>query len=205
MSDTTAAEGVTEPVTLPLLTNVDTVAGYVQPRISWPRATTTPALEAAWAGEFHSFDDWVSFASKRLTDAYRKDGAFEANVQAVCIDAKGRRCIMGGHFQRARDEDAFPVRFFWDFRPAARTAPTWPRHRMRIDLSGVCHTTNDMLNRVEHPLRGVPNDEDMAAHSAFFDQLLGDIAAVKEGRASLADFADFYCITPATGTTDAEG
>jgi hypothetical protein len=199
---TTAAEGVTKPVTLPLLIGVATEAGYVQPRISWPRETTTPALEPAWAGEFRSFDDWVNFASKRLTDAGRTDVGYAAAIPSVCIDAKGRRCNVGAHFQRARDEDAFPVRFFWDFRPAQPEVPTWPRHRMRIDLAGVCHTTNDMLNRVEHPLRGVPDDEDMAAHSAFFDQLLGDIAAVKAGKASLADFADFYCITEPTGIGD---
>jgi hypothetical protein len=118
MNDATAAdEGMTKPVTLPLLTNVDTAAGYVQPRISWPRETTAPALEPAWAGEFRSFDDWVSFASKRLTDAGRTDTTYATDIPAVCIDAKGRRCTNGGHFMKARDEDAFPVRFFWDMRP----------------------------------------------------------------------------------------
>jgi hypothetical protein len=53
------------------------------------------------AGEFRNFADWVNTAKRRI-----------AGLHAVCFDAKGRYCAWGAHFMRARDEDAFPVRFW---------------------------------------------------------------------------------------------
>jgi hypothetical protein len=93
-------------------------AGYITPRVSWPRPTTPPdpVLVPNWAGEFRDFQDWVSFATNRLTGTY--DPMMGNEVGAVCIDAFGRRCTAGGHFRRAKEEGAFPVRFFWDMRPA---------------------------------------------------------------------------------------
>ena len=79
---------------------------------SWPRAATPTELRPIWKGEFCSFDDWVSFASKRLVGCF--DPATRAQLPAVCIDALGRRCTIGAHFMRARDENAFPVRYFWE-------------------------------------------------------------------------------------------
>jgi hypothetical protein len=35
-------------------------------------------------------------------------------VGAICVDALGRRCNIGADFARARDEGAFPVRYFWE-------------------------------------------------------------------------------------------
>lgn len=84
-------------------------------RTSWPRPATPCDLKPLWKGEFKSFDDWVNFATARLTGTTDEDG-FE--VAAICVDAKGRRCSKGGHFMRARDEDAFPVRYFWECEPA---------------------------------------------------------------------------------------
>lgn len=89
-----------------------TVAGRIVPRKSWPRPATPTDLVPNWAGEFHDFQDWVNFAKTRLTGTY--DPLMGGEVKAICIDALGRRCTMGGHFMRARDEGAFPVRFFWD-------------------------------------------------------------------------------------------
>lgn len=85
-----------------------TDTGYIEPRKSWPRAATPTDLRPAWAGEFVSFDDWVSFATARLSGA---------PMPAVCIDNIGRRCFIGAHFMRARDEGTFPVRYFWDCKP----------------------------------------------------------------------------------------
>lgn len=79
--------------------------------LSWPRAATPCALTPRWEGEFRDFTDWVNFASKRLTVARHRSGA---TMPSVCIDAFGRRCVIGGDFMRARDEGAFPVRYFWD-------------------------------------------------------------------------------------------
>lgn len=72
-------------------------------------------MTPAWAGEFRDFDDWVSKATTRLTGTY--DPMMGVEIPSICIDAIGRRCTMGGHFRRARDEGTFPVRFFWDFLP----------------------------------------------------------------------------------------
>lgn len=96
------------------------VRGRIVPRKSWPREATPTDLAPAWAGEFVSFDDWVSFASKRLTGTY--DPLMGNEVPSVCIDAFGRRCTLGGHFKRAHEEGAFPVRFFWDCVPMADAA-----------------------------------------------------------------------------------
>lgn len=77
------------------------VRGRIVPRKSWPREATPTDLAPAWAGEFVSFDDWVSFASKRLTGTY--DPLMGNEVPSVCIDAFGRRCTLGGHFKRAHE------------------------------------------------------------------------------------------------------
>jgi hypothetical protein len=83
---------------------------------SWPRAATSCDLVPNWEGEFNSYGDWVNFASKRLTVAASL--VTGAQVPAICVDALGRRCTCGGDFMRARDEDAFPVRYFFECVPA---------------------------------------------------------------------------------------
>lgn len=88
------------------------IEGRIIPRVSWPRPATPCSLVPAWAGEFRDFDDWVSKATTRLTGTY--DPLTGREVSSICIDALGRRCTLGAHFMRARDEGAFPVRFFWD-------------------------------------------------------------------------------------------
>lgn len=77
----------------------------------WSRAATPCTLKPRWAGEFRSFDDWVNSASRRLTGCY---GSVGQDVPPICVDALGRRCHVGKDFHRARDEDAFPVRYFWE-------------------------------------------------------------------------------------------
>ena len=73
----------------------------------WPRAATPSNMRPRWAGEFRDFDDWVNFASARI-------GVGENHPPAICVDAQGRRCWIGRHFMRARDEGAFPVRYFFE-------------------------------------------------------------------------------------------
>lgn len=92
--------------------SVSPVSGRIEPRKSWPRPATPTDLVPRWAGEFRDFEDWVAFASQRLTGTY--DPMMGNEVPAICIDAFGRRCTLGGHFRRAKEEGAFPVRFFWD-------------------------------------------------------------------------------------------
>ena len=83
----------------------------IDPPTSWPRAATPCDLKPKWAGEFVSFGDWVNFASKRLTGCV---GSVGQEVTPICVDNLGRRCHVGKDFMRARDEDAFPVRYFWE-------------------------------------------------------------------------------------------
>ena len=56
-------------------------------------------------GEFTSFIQWVNKASSWI-----------GYTGAKCYDKLGRRCRNGGDMQRARDEDAFPVRWYWPSR-----------------------------------------------------------------------------------------
>ncbi|MFO0271334.1 MAG: hypothetical protein ACK53W_12470 [Gemmatimonadota bacterium] len=56
--------------------------------------------------QFATFTEWVNKASSWLT----RRGP---QVRAVCIDAKDRVCASGGDMMRARDEGAFPVRWYW--------------------------------------------------------------------------------------------
>lgn len=82
-------------------------SGDVYVPTGWPKSTTACALIPKWVGEFTSFDDWVSFATKRLDVGPH-------HPPAICVDALGRRCWIGGHFMRARDEGTFPVRYFFE-------------------------------------------------------------------------------------------
>ncbi len=56
--------------------------------------------------QFDSFDQRVNKASSWLT----RRGI---RVHAICYDTQGRLVSNGGDFMRARDENAFPVRWIW--------------------------------------------------------------------------------------------
>jgi hypothetical protein len=75
----------------------------------WHSPSPLPGFEPEWLGQFDSFDDWVNHASRALTDLA---GNYGESISAVCFDAKGRRCNIGGDFMRARDEGTFPIRYF---------------------------------------------------------------------------------------------
>ena len=78
---------------------------------SWPRGATPCDLVPNWEGEFRDHQDWVNFASKRLTVASDSNGH---QLSAICVDTLGRRCTNGGDMARARDEGTFPVRYFFE-------------------------------------------------------------------------------------------
>lgn len=61
--------------------------------------TTIPTREPD--GKFHCFETWVCKAVSWI-----------GGRNPLCVDAKDRRCTCGGDFMRARDEGAFPVRFW---------------------------------------------------------------------------------------------
>lgn len=73
-----------------------------------------PPLKPQWDGYFETFEQWVSRASRLLGG---RIGNFGEPLSAICVDAIGRRCNIGGDFMRARDEGTFPVYFFWDMEP----------------------------------------------------------------------------------------
>lgn len=53
-------------------------------------------------GEFSSFQRWVNHATSWI-----------GGENALCVDTKDRICRNGGDFMRARDEGAFPVRYYF--------------------------------------------------------------------------------------------
>lgn len=77
------------------------------------------SLMPKWAGQFDTFAQWVNSAPQRLSHARDSNGY---PMAAICVDALGRRCHNGRDFARARDENAFPVRYFWECEPAQ---PDW--------------------------------------------------------------------------------
>lgn len=84
----------------------------------WNQGSQPPNLEPDILGQFNSHSEWVSHASSALTGTQEetKLTGWDGNSIAVCIDALGRRCLNGGDFARARDENAFPVRYFVNFK-----------------------------------------------------------------------------------------
>jgi hypothetical protein len=76
-----------------------------------------PLLKRRPIFDFESFDDWVNNASRR----FRAHGL--TSDSSHCIDAKGRLCVIGRDFQRARDDSSFPVEVF-----AGSHSPTGEKH-----------------------------------------------------------------------------
>lgn len=84
----------------------------------WHNPTPLEGFLPLWAGQFDTFQDWVNHATRALTG---EKGSVGEDLKAFCVDALGRRCHNGKDFQRARDEGAFPVRYF--FESTVREAP----------------------------------------------------------------------------------
>jgi hypothetical protein len=62
----------------------------------------TPIPDRPADGEFRSMATWINKATSWI-----------GGENALCVDAKDRICRCGGDFQRANDEGAFPVRFYY--------------------------------------------------------------------------------------------
>ena len=77
----------------------------------WQQGTPIEGYTPKIEGQFNSFDEWVTFATRALVEDRTKWAPM------ICIDANGRRCFQGSQFMRARDEGTFPVRYFWEFEP----------------------------------------------------------------------------------------
>lgn len=85
----------------------------------WIDPTPLDGFRPKISGQFDTFDDCVNHAQRALTG---ETGSQGEPLSAMCIDAKGRRCNCGADMMRARDEGAFPVRYFWHFEPIPETA-----------------------------------------------------------------------------------
>lgn len=66
------------------------------------RSYNLPIPTRAPDGQFTSMQNWISKATSWI-----------GGENALCVDAKDRICRNGGDFQRAHDEGAFPVRFYF--------------------------------------------------------------------------------------------
>jgi hypothetical protein len=71
-------------------------------------------------GQFTNYQQWVNKARSWIGD-----------TNALVADAKGRICRIGLDMMRARDEGAFPVRFWFD--EGHRAKPPKPRKRRMQD------------------------------------------------------------------------
>lgn len=67
----------------------------------WIDSRSPPKDDPEPDGEFKSFNEWVNKAVSWI-----------GYTGAKCFDAKDRPCYNGGDFSRARDENAFPVRWY---------------------------------------------------------------------------------------------
>lgn len=82
-----------------------------------------PKLKPNWAGQWDTFEDWVNTASRTIAKHMSPTNSVGYAQEAVCIDSKGRRCDIGKDFMRARDDDSFPVFYFWNCEPVIKAAP----------------------------------------------------------------------------------
>ena len=57
----------------------------------------------AEAFRFNKFSDWVNGAGSLFEIAELKDR------DVLCVDARGRICLTGREFIRARDDNSFPI------------------------------------------------------------------------------------------------
>ena len=80
---------------------------------SWAYIDDRCVPEGEADGEFATYITWVNKASSWI-----------GWTGAKCFDAKDRPCRNGGDMMRARDEDAFPVRWYWTERFPAPVIPT---------------------------------------------------------------------------------
>ena len=63
--------------------------------------------------QFDTFDQWVARASQWLTRHPDYSDEKHDMFRVICFDAQGRLCRNGRDFAKARDEDAFPVKWLW--------------------------------------------------------------------------------------------
>lgn len=70
-------------------------------RSVWAQLDDSKPPQGDADGEFATFETWVNKAASWI-----------GGTGAKCFDAKDRPCRMGADMMRARDENAFPVRYY---------------------------------------------------------------------------------------------
>ena len=81
----------------------------------------SPVFIAVAGQSFSTRDDWINRASSILTSHPKYKNTSHLPIPgwrghdftASCFDQMGRRCLNGGDFQRAENDDAFPVWWVW--------------------------------------------------------------------------------------------
>ena len=87
--------------------------------------------EQGWDGEFGTYDEWARLGPQ---PPYRS---------ATFLDTQGRRCVTQQDFSRARDTNAFPVRFRWETTKARKCCYSGRLDQVngtRSPIFGVCWT-----------------------------------------------------------------
>lgn len=90
---------------------------------------------------FKSKREWIVFATRRLTShpEYNNTehgdtkGWRGAHFTAMCFDQLGRRVRNGGDFQRAEDDNAYPVWWIWPDQIATLLMPAPTPQEARHD------------------------------------------------------------------------
>lgn len=114
---------------------------------------TKGRLVPKFAGEFTSYQQWVNKGTTWLKSPDHR--------RAMCIDALGRRVAIGADFMRARDEDAFPVRFFWECELTNDTAES--------ELAAARALLRDVLQDID--------EEDVALKLATYSRVISYLDA----------------------------
>lgn len=100
----------------------------VATRRAWEFIDDRVPPEGEADGEFRSHLDWIQHAASYI-----------GWTGAKCYDAKNRRCDTGAAFALARDEGAFPVRWYLP----ERFPPGRPLERRMYDLLTIVNASGD--------------------------------------------------------------
>lgn len=87
----------------------ETIQPYIEAEAR--EAQRTVEFKPKFAGQFETFQESLDTTSRVLTGHVRELGFV---LPAVCVDTLGRRCSVRAYSTRARDENTFPVRYFFE-------------------------------------------------------------------------------------------
>ena len=130
----------------------------------WHKGTPAAHLEPVVLGQFNTYEEWVTFGNRALTNLTDSRGR---EVKAICVDDLGRRCNLGADMIRARDEHTFPVRYFTEM--TERALVNIPKPELEV----VAHryVYNEPLNirgEIQNvPQRGIVHGCEPSHHNGY--------------------------------------